>query len=685
MSRPSSPDRARGVSVASLALVLALMAPAIASGQPEPPAQPGVVSRPLGSVEASVGPGVATLTPRTFAIPSDSGYHFTARVRVPKDTSSVQMRFKVLNPSGKLMLQRTRIQSTISTGQATAVFERDISDLGLSAGSYPVQLEVRVASKGQIAEATLESELLVYDPKGPSVPVVWALRITGQPLADPRGTFVADPARFTRARDDARAVASWVLGTPDAKVTLALSPLLLEEWKRISGGYRLTGPEGETAVPASEPVPVAYAAALTTIRRALDTGRLELTHLGYTDPNLSDLSTQKLAADVSPQYAQGISAMFASLETTPSTGTVVAGGCIPPDTIDRLIEEGVGYGIVDPSCTRSGAATASPGAYRVKGERLVALVTDRPAERALARGDHDAVAEVAFERRVNAVSAPLVIRGELGPGRLTFTSFSETARVLAEQPWVTPSLAREAAGKRARRTLTLHVGRGSAKTPAGYWDDVRAGRDWARALEAGLGADAAETVTARRDSLVAECSAWAGPANDWALADRGRAFAQSSTRLAKSVFDPVRLTVQPVTLAGSHGEVPVTISNESGSVLALRLTAVPSREVRLSGKRSSVMEVLPKDNFLELPVDLQDALSGNISVTLSAGGVVLERESVTVRASYLDRLVMFLGAVLVLGVLLAFIIKRVRAAESAGTNNSDGARRSKPERPGSES
>jgi len=93
--------------------------------------------------------------------------------------------------------------------------------------------------------------------------------------------------------------------------------------------------------------------------------------------------------------------------------------------------------------------------------------------------------------------------------------------------------------------------------------------------------------------------------------------------------------------------------------------------VELEGERSSVMEVMPKDNFIELPVDLRDSLSGRLTVAVSAGGLVLASDSVTVRASYLDRLVMILGVVLVLGVLLAFIIKRVRDVETAGTYTSE--------------
>jgi hypothetical protein len=308
----------------------------------------------------------------------------------------------------------------------------------------------------------------------------------------------------------------------------------------------------------------------------------------------------------------------------------------------------------------------------VKGTKLVALVADRPAERALAAGDSLGLAHVAFQQRSSGSSAPLVVRADLGAGGMPFSTFSAIAGQLQAQPWMRSSLASEVAVRPPRKTVRLLAGKPTRKTPAGYWEEVREGRSWAGALAAGLGPDTPEAATAQHDSLVAECSAWAGPASDWALADRGRAFANSSTRMGKSVFDPVSLKVESITLAGSRGEVPVIVSNGNERALTVRVSAVPSRGVRISGDHSSLMRALPKDNFIELPVDLRESLAGRIRVTVSAGGVVLEQESVAVRASYLDRLVTIVGVVLVLGALLTFIIRRVRAAEGSGTISRNG-------------
>ena len=298
MPRPPAarmPGRLAGLIVLVAGVVLM---PAVATADPYRPALTRVAARPLGSVTASAGAAAATLEPRDFAVPVDSRYSFAAKVRVDGKADLVQMRFKVLNPSGKLMIQRTIIQSDVTTGQASAVFERELADLGLEAGAYPVQLEVRVAQGNQVSEAVLDSELLLFDRKGQRIPLVFAVRVSGQPLADPSGRFVADPARYTRRATTHRRLAQWVLDDDDARITLAISPLLLEEWRRISEGYVLTGPEGDVSVAATEAVPAAYDAALDTIKRAARHGtpRADTPRLRRSQP------CRPLAADVDVRH-----------------------------------------------------------------------------------------------------------------------------------------------------------------------------------------------------------------------------------------------------------------------------------------------------------------------------------------------------------------------------------------------
>jgi len=661
MTPPNCMLRSRAVRAMVLAVAMwgALLAvPAMA--EPDLVRVRAAESRPEQSVPGIVGQSSASLEATSFAIPLGGPYSFTGRVATPEGTDSVQMRLKVYNPSGRLMTQRTRIINDPVAEETTASFERETADLRLSSGAYPVELEIRISAGGRVAETVIESDLLIYDPTAAPQPIAFTARISGQPLADPQGRFVADPGQFTRARDDAREIARWILEQNEARATVAISPVLLEEWKRVSEGYVFAGPEGLISVPASSTVPVAYAETLGMLQRAVGTGRLELAALGYTDPDLSELAAHDLGDDVAPQYAEGISAVFASLGSSPSTGSVPAGGCVPQAAVSAMAKQGVEYVVVSPGCTRSGSTTATTGHYRITGQELTALVSDDISSDAVRRGDEQALLRRTFALQLNGVKGPIIVTCDVGAGQSTVPAFIRTADVITSQRWVRVRLASEIAATAAGKTIAVRGRSASKNAPRGYWDEVAEGRAWATALTAALGQGANEAVIAQRDSLVAQCSAWAGVDDDWVLADRGRAFASTAVRISREALDPVDLRVEPVTLAGSRGDVPITITNGSDRELVVELSGSPSGGVGVLGQDSRKVKLPPQDTFVEMPVNLSNSLSGQLTVRVSSGGMVLVSQVVPIRASYLDRLVMIALVVIVLGALLFIIVRKAR-------------------------
>jgi len=124
-----------------------------------------------------------------------------------------------------------------------------------------------------------------------------------------------------------------------------------------------------------------------------------------------------------------------------------------------------------------------------------------------------------------------------------------------------------------------------------------------------------------------------------------------------------------VTLPGATGEVPISIRNGSDRTLTVQLVA-RGEDLQVIGGTTRSVTLKPSENFVKLPVDLRSAIQGTLSVQVVASPEVLAEQSVTVRASYLDRLAIIGGVVLVLFVLLIFIVRRVRAAEQ---HDSEGA------------
>ena len=527
-----------------------------------------------------------------------------------------------------------------------------------------MRLSVSADLEGSTEETEVATELLVYDAKATPVKVVIVARIHGVPLSDSEGRLAIDPtspeAEIPRA--DVARIAALVIEDPGARIVLGVPPVLLAEWKRLSAGYVLA--DG-TAVPAESPSARLYADTLASLRAALDTGRLELTGLGYADPDLSALVRESLAEDIGAQYEAGISAMFASVEATPSVGTVPAGDSAPQRSLSGLAERGVGYVVVSESSVDWGKTKPASGMYPVTGERLSALVTDDKGSTAVMRGNPELALRRTFPRLLGSKTAqPYAVRIDLGPGRQDATStVVAAATAFGAEPWVRLTLGRELRAAPKTGTVELEDSPKQTATPDGYWAAVRAARAYAGAVLAALGPGGPGVSSAQTDSLLAQSSSWAEPEGTWASAPRGLAFAKASLAVSKAALGNVSVKASPVTFAGKSGEVPVSITNTTKNTLAVVVRASASGDAQVVGDRLIKTILRPQDTFVPIPVDMKSSLSSQLKIEVLAGDVVLAEETVDVQASYLDRIAIIAGIVLALGGLLIFIVRRVRKAE----------------------
>jgi hypothetical protein len=193
---------------------------------------------------------------------------------------------------------------------------------------------------------------------------------------------------------------------------------------------------------------------------------------------------------------------------------------------------------------------------------------------------------------------------------------------------------------------------------------VSGARAWSRALGFALGLTDEDAVSAVRNSLIAQGSVWSGFRGDWTPAGRGLTYAAAAQRSAEQILKLVDLRARPVTMAGATGRVPVTITNDSEREIRVVLIAKPGASMELESGSKRVLLLEPGENFVEIPVRLNGTLRSDLQLVLEAGGLEIADTTVTLHASYLDRIAVVVGLVLVLGVLLYFIVRRVKAAEA---------------------
>jgi hypothetical protein len=651
MSRTASaiPGRtARVAAVASALLGVAILA-GVAIGAPDP----------VGDV--SDKSTAVSLEQSATAVPIAGTFGFSGMVDFGQDASNVRARLQLRLSTGKLVYQRTTYESTAEKGAHAYSFSRPLEGLGLKTGSYPVVFSLSADVGDSRVETEVATTMRVYDPKDPPVPVVVLVKVHARPLADPRGRLAIDPASpaATRTRDQVDRIAAIVSADRLARVTLALPPVVIEEWRRIaSRGYTLAS---GTVVPQTDPTPIAYGATLARLQEALTTGRLEFLTIGYSDPSLADLSANKLTDDVAAQYDEGLSACFASLATTPSAGTAPAGGAVPRGMHRALLDRGVTYAFVDAEFTRVGKKRVSAGAYPCADSTLTAIVVDARASRDMESGESSAVIAHTLDRLgTSAGDQPVAVRIDLDDTVTDATATVGVAMIALEAtPWTHLLLGSQVRPPRKARAVTF-APTPTKRAPADFWAKVRSARAHATGLLAVLTASDNQAISAQTNSLLAESSEWSGPAGRWERAGSGLEFAETALRVGKELFDTVSISAPQMTLAGATGDVPVTIKNNSNKTLNVVVLATTGGGLRVVGDRLIPTKLPPRETLVLIPVDLQSALRGRLTVQVMADNVVMAKQTVNVDRSYLDRIAVIGGVILVLGGMLVWIVLRVR-------------------------
>ncbi len=619
---------------------------------------------------ATIGPTRVSVDTSGSVVPVGGEFRFAAEVQASTPLEYLQVRLRVFAPDKRLMYQKTLVAPNGRPG----VFEyaRTTSDLGLSPGVYPAEISVRLSSAGEVSVGDIPLSLLVYEPGAAPVRLAAVARISAQPLSDPNGHFTSDPGQFTRARDDAVGLAEYVLDTPGARLGLALSPVMLEEWQQIAGGYTFVGAEGEVVVTQDEAVPRAYAAALDTIKRALATGRLELLAAGYSDPDLAELEAAGLSGDIPAQYSRGAQALGSALETTPSAGTAPSLGRLSAKALPLLEQSRVGFVLADPANVLVDGDPAQPGLYRAEAASVTVAAADIDLARSIATSDAAGIRERVFERYIGKDTTAVAFATlDVGPNGSSASRVVSVLGSLDSAPWLELVTPAEAASSASQPTATIGQTPADSEVPAHYWEMVAEARGAATALAFSMGEANPDADRSVRNSLIAQGSAWAGPDGKWTPAEKGLGFANWASRKAEDVFGLVSLSAKPVTLAGDSGKIPITAINSTSSPLRVMLVLEPGRSMNLGVPMSQELMLEPGENYIEIPARLLNVLSSTLTIRLQAADTEIATTDVTLSASYLDRIVMIAGIAVLLVVLLAFIIRRVRAAEREGTCASD--------------
>jgi len=350
--------------------------------------------------EINLGGSHFRLTTDRSAIPTDGGYSFTVEITPSADLISVNLHFQLMreedgwpfhyfgdsvyierdtggndddNDGGDGSDERPRTATTATRRiyqpeVIEHVLQRRTGDhldgLGMREGVYYVAVIVTVTTEEGSESATLRDLLVVYDPAQPTLNMMPVVQLSALPARNVNGIFLNNPGTgvFEERRATLEALSDWVSSNPNVRLTLAISPLFLEELYKVSQGFSYIRPlnngahdnssngnndnsgysgengsdeatEGDTEdiatptyyvreLPAESNIATNSARTIDALRSAYDTGRLTITAQGYADPDYAVLSALGLADDLPEHYELGREVIQTVLGIEPSNITV---------------------------------------------------------------------------------------------------------------------------------------------------------------------------------------------------------------------------------------------------------------------------------------------------------------------------------------------------------------------------
>ena len=535
--------------------------------------------RPLFVTLAITNGGTATL--------EDVAIRLTIRDRV-RSRSALRVALD-REPQGEILAVTTEgLNDPLDPGEtATVTIQRDLGSLANAflpgrggSGVYPLSIRV------QAAEATISerSGAFVFLSQAPETQLnmVWVIPIHRATAIDATGTYDRDRlAGELLANGSVRSIVELIERHTTSALTLAPSGLLLDQLADVSNGFEARQDNGErVAVPSTDPIAIAAGELLLRLRAAIVAPAFELATVPYSRADLVQLLGADMALDAGKQITAGRDSVRHHLgrETHPG---LFANAAYRADarSARTLATLGAEILLLDPASLRETPEGRfgnpdRPEEVRASGRAFDALLVDAPArERMQTRTDDPVLtamgvfAEAAvtyFEVPGLATARTFVLATDSMPSPAIAGPLSDA---LAQAPWLKlrspSSLIADPALAPSGEPLRLASSDLDTREPLAL---ARAAR---RAVDVMRPVVEAPALIAELDRriLIAESIDYTRPS----AASVATAFARSASAAADATLGAIRVPARRVTLTSRGGRVPVTVVNDTGYTIMVRL------------------------------------------------------------------------------------------------------------------
>jgi len=485
----------------------------------------------------------------------------------------------------------------------TASVERDLAQIsGIfsarrspRAGVYPV----RIRAEGSDRELWTGYSAIVFFPAPPEerINITWILPVHHEALFDGDDTYPG--AGVDRALGPAGSLTPTLAAAADAsslRVTYAPSGLLADQLADLADGFARRDGERRAESVATDAIPRAAAASIDALGEAMAKSSVELAAAPYSRADVVSLIHAEMAADVGKQVAFGLQSVTETFGRTPNVSVFVPAGLrIDSRAAAAVAGFGVRSVVMDPDVLPPQPGPFGPDRpVRVSGRggvRLDALLADEAIRDHLEKasepdgGDpvllaQSALAETAsawLERPTSADGRAIVIATATTPKAEAIRTLTAG---LAAAPWVTMRSASELLGvvPPVEDPVPLPLGNIG---PRSEMQTLQTARRAIEILSRVIVEPAGPAADLDRLVLAAESADWAGT-------DTGSALARSAKDAADRIVGKIEAAPRRVTLTSRTGQLPVTILNDTGYIVAVQVRLLSSKVDFPEGDRLTV-------------------------------------------------------------------------------------------------
>lgn len=567
-------------------------------------------------------------------------------------------------PTEALLVTPFAFPGVLGPGQSrTLDIRREVPELAARGENALYPLKVQVESNG-VAIGALRSAL-VFIAERPLVPLNVSLTFVLDHGVhhSPDGAFVDDGLERAMAPGGRLHSVVSALEAVPVPVTLAVSPVLLVELEQMSEGYRRTTPGGPLEFGPKSAEATAARDMLERLRDLAARPTTEVLALPYAAPSIPALVAAGLQADTARHIGEGRAVVERLLRVAPASPFRPPGGLLSRGAVRHLADLGIDALLVDPASAPPppGLILSPPATAELPaglGRTLRAIVPDPLAAARLTSLPLDPLLRARWV--VGEISAlyfeqPSVDRGVA----LVFDERTPVEEALLEpllEALHPPALPRRTAWLRAVSASRLLAGDAPGGTrvlaPSRF-------ATYPSSFPAAVAA--ARRAIARLESAAAERPPLIGDLSAMVLMAEARHFLQDPAAAygflgqVRTRVDAELSKVQPpgpgaVTLTSRGGVIPVTIRNDTGYAVRVRVLL---RSPRLQFLDGDSREVLLQRQVQQLAFPVRAQTTGRFPVTVllqAPDGSRIGESRLVVRSTAYNRAALFItgGAALFL-------------------------------------